>query len=312
MAVWGTRVTAGLAHVAPPQFQRPRNIHRIPIAELRGRLHRFTESFGRVPKGLNVSPAHFGNVGTEWVCASGSEASAVVLYLHGGAFVAGSPETHRPLAARLAQSSGARVFSVDYRLAPEYPYPAALRDSLDAYRWLLEQRIPARQIVFAGDCAGGGLALSTIIAIRNAALPQPAGCVLMSPWADLAMASWSYVDNVKTDRLLDLATLGYCARSYLDETLPTEIYASPIYADLSRLCPLFIQAGSAELMRDDATRIAERARAAGVHADIEIHSGMQHVFQGVGRLAEAKGAMTRVGAFVRNITRSTAAAGGTN
>lgn len=244
-------------------------------------------------------PVALSHVRGEWVGGAGSGAPRVILYLHGGGYVSGSPATHRPVTARLAREAEARVFALDYRLAPEHPFPAAVVDAWSAYWWLLGQGIAPEQIVVAGDSAGGGLSLALLLALRDAGLPMPAGAVGLSPWFDLALTATSLRTNNGLD-FLNPAVLQASATMYLGNHDVHEPLASPLYADLHGLPPLLIQCGSAEMLLDDSRRLVERARAAGVDARLEIWDGMVHVWHFAWRIEpKARAALQGVGRFVR-------------
>jgi acetyl esterase/lipase len=269
------------------------------IEDHRKVLNGYFAGFGTIPKGIEVSPVLISSMRGEWVIPDGASARRVILYFHGGGFIAGSPEGHRPFVGKLAAACGARVLVPQYRLAPEYPYPSALRDAADAYRWLLSQGLLPQHIIFAGDGSGGGLALSTLLALRNAGLPLPGGAVCFSPWADLTLSGWSMLKNTKSDEFLNWEILGVCARHYLRGASPAEPFASPIYGDYRGLPPLMIHAGSLEVLKDDASRIGERAAAASVNVNVEVYEGMPHLFQGIAELPEAKVSLARAASFVK-------------
>jgi acetyl esterase/lipase len=223
-----------------------------------------------------------------------------ILYCHGGGYYFCSPASHRPLVFALAARSGARTFSLDYRLAPEHPFPAALDDALAAYRQLVADGTPADSIVIAGDSAGGGLALAALVALRDAGDPLPAAGVLFSPWTDLAATGGTIESNDGIDPMFCGAAIGRAAQFYVGDADPTHPYLSPVYADLSGLPPLLIQASSTEVLLDDARRVAERARAAGVAVQCEIWPSMPHVWQlWTPFVPEAKRALERAARFVR-------------
>jgi acetyl esterase/lipase len=227
-----------------------------------------------------------------------------ILYCHGGGYYFCSPASHRPLVFALAARSGARTFSLDYRLAPEHPFPAALDDALAAYRGLLAHGIAADSIVIAGDSAGGGLALATLVALRDAGDPLPAAGVLFSPWTDLAATGGTLQSNDGIDPMFCGAAIGRAAKFYIGDADPTHPYLSPLYADLSGLPPLMIQASSTEVLLDDTRRVAERARAAGVSVHCEIWPNMPHVWQlWTPFVPEAKQALERATQFVRTHAR---------
>jgi len=269
------------------------------IAELRRQYTYLTDRFGAVPSETVHEAAQLGPVRGEWVKAETSSPDRLILYFHGGVYIAGSPESHRPLVAKLAQASEANAFSLAYRLAPDYAFPAAVRDGIDAYRQLIARRISPRSIVLAGDGSGGGLAFAVALAVRNAGLPMPAACVAMSPWADLSLSGWSILQNAKTDTALTWELLFVAARHYLKRTNPADPYASPVFASFKEFPPIMVHAGSLEMLRDDASRLGDRAADAGVPVSVEIYDGMQHIFQANPYVPEARVSLQRLGQFIR-------------
>lgn len=239
--------------------------------------------------------------GVEGVWMNGPEASSsVVLYLHGGAYRVGSVFGYRSLSAGVAQAAGAALFSPEYRLAPEHPFPAAIEDAVAAYRGLLEAGYPAGQIAVAGDSAGGGLAAALLVAAKDAGLPQPAGAWLLSPWADLAVAGETATSKAHEDLLLDREGLLKSAAEYLDGESASNPLASPIHADLSGLAPLLIVVGSAEILLDDAVRLASRAGAAGTSVRLEVWSELFHDFPlFASSLSEGREALAAAGEFLK-------------
>jgi monoterpene epsilon-lactone hydrolase len=236
--------------------------------------------------------------------AAGSAPAHTILYLHGGGYYFCSPQSHRPLVFGLAARCGARTFSLDYRLAPEHPFPAALDDALAAYRRLLADGTAPRSIVLAGDSAGGGLALAALVALRDAGDPLPGAALLFSPWTDLAATGTTLVTNDGLDPMFHGVAIGRAAKFYLAETPPTHPYVSPVYADLAGLPPLLIQAGSTEVLLDDARRVADNARAARVPVDFEIWPEMPHVWHLYAPFVpEARRALDRAAAFVHALAR---------
>lgn len=236
----------------------------------------------------------------EWLTPVKADGQRVVLYLHGGGYVSGSPVTHLALTAQLAQEADARLFALDYRLAPEHPFPAALKDAWAVYWWLLtEQHIAPSQIVVAGDSAGGGLTIALLLALRDAGAPLPAGAVGLSPWLDLTLSGATLITNAATDYLnhdiLRASAQMYSYGHALDEPL-----LSPLYADLRGLPPLLLQAGGAEMLLDDSRRFAVCAREAGVAVELAIYPHMVHVWHFTWRLEpQARQALAEIGAFVR-------------
>ncbi|HMI85692.1 MAG TPA: alpha/beta hydrolase [Polyangiaceae bacterium] len=223
-----------------------------------------------------------------------------ILYLHGGAYIACSPGTHRELVARIAVVSGARCVVPDYRLAPRHPFPAAVDDTLSVYRGLLADGVDPTTIFLAGDSAGGGLSLAALLSLRDAGAPMPRGAVLLSPWVDLAGTGESLLTNRTYDYLGGdtVAT----ARLYAKDTDLSHPLVSPIYADLSGLPPLLVQSGDAEMLFSQNQRLVERARAAGVVVEHEIEPGMVHVYQCFAAFSpQGKAAIVSIGRFVRSL-----------
>ena len=222
-----------------------------------------------------------------------------LLYLHGGGYVVGSPDTHAGLVGEVARRAGLRTTSVDYRLAPEHPFPAAVEDGLAAYRELLASGTDPWDLVVAGDSAGGGLVLATLLAARDAGLPQPAAAVVFSPWVDLTVSGESIRTKKDADPLFIEADIRAYVDLYLGTADPAQPLASPLFADLSGLPPLLVQVGSNELLLDDAVRLAGRAGTDGVDVTLEIGAGLPHVFQHhYGRLDEADAALDRAARFL--------------
>ncbi|MFC0398238.1 alpha/beta hydrolase [Paraburkholderia rhizosphaerae] len=242
----------------------------------------------------------------EWLDPEDAPSSAripTILYLHGGGYYFCSPRTHRSVSFGLATRTGARVFSLDYRRAPEHRFPGALDDTLAAYRRLIAAGASPQSLVLAGDSAGGGLALAALVALRDAGEALPAGALLFSPWTDLAATGASIMSNDGADPMFCGASIARAAKLYLGDTPATHPYASPLYADLQNLPPLFIQAGSTEVLLDDARRVAERAIQAGVAVEVKIWTKMPHAWQlWVPFLPEARHALDDAAHFVRRVT----------
>jgi len=276
----------------------PRGAARDPL-RARAEFVRLTSLF-TVPADVRRERVDAGGVPAEWFVAPGADAGRVLLYLHGGAYVMGSPDTHRELIARLARATGARVLAADYRLAPEHACPAAVHDAAAAYRWLLAGGARPERIVIGGDSAGGGLTVAALVALRDAGTPLPAGGVCLSPWVDLEGIGASMAGNVETDPIVERASLQRMAAAYLGGADPRTPLAAPLYADLRSLPPLLVHVSAAEALYDDAVRLAERARAAGVEVALEPWDGMVHVWHMFASLLpEGAEAIARVGAWVR-------------
>jgi len=233
-----------------------------------------------------------------WIQPEGADMGRVILYAHGGAYVLGSSETHLELVHRFAKATGARALSVDYRLLPENPYPACIDDMLDAYRYLLKEGFSPQRIALAGDSAGGGITLSTALRIRDEGLPTPGCLVCFSPWTDFTASGESIQTNGQFDKMVDARLLPMLVQIILNGRDP--VASSPLFADLSKLPPLFLQAGTSEVLFDDARRLAQRYEEAGSTVVFEPWEGMTHVFQAFPTFVpEAIEAIERAGAFVR-------------
>jgi monoterpene epsilon-lactone hydrolase len=226
-----------------------------------------------------------------------------VLYLHGGAYVVGSPSCYRHFTWRIAAASRACALVLDYRLAPEHPFPAALDDAVAAYRWLIADGAEPRRVAIVGDSAGGGLALALLLRLRDEGLALPGAAVALSPWTDLALTGASLARNAKADPMIDAAQVPALAQLYLAGAEPRNPHASPLYGDPTGLPPTLIQVGSDEVLHDDAVRIADKMRAAGCHIELDIWPRMPHVWHAFAPLVpEAERAIVRIGAFVAHHT----------
>lgn len=275
------------------------------LAEFRAHYAEMAGSFGPVASDAVFERAQLGQVKGEWVRVAETRSQRLILYFHGGFYVAGSVESHRALVARLCKSASAAALTVDYRLGPEYPFPAALRDAVDAYRFLVGKGFPAESIVVAGDGSGGGLAFAMLMAARNAGMPMPAACVALSPWADLSLSGWSMIENRERDDILSWDMLFIAARHYLQGGNPADVYASPVFGNLRDFPPIMVHGGALELLRDDASRLGELAAAANVPVSVEIYDGMQHLFTAFPAIAEANVSLGRIGHFIRTKTPET-------
>jgi monoterpene epsilon-lactone hydrolase len=237
----------------------------------------------------------------EWITPKEGQHRAVLYYLHGGGYVICSVETHRHLIARLALAAPARALAINYRRAPQHRFPAAVEDAVAGYRWLLARPEPPASIVLVGDSAGGGLALATLLALREANDPLPAAAVLLSPWVDLAADDDSMTENAQLDYLGGSpGFLRHVADLYLGEQDPRDPLASPVYGDLRGLPPMLIQVGGVEMLHDQAERLAARARGAGVPTELDVWPEMVHVWHAFGRLfPQAHEAIARIAAFIQ-------------
>jgi monoterpene epsilon-lactone hydrolase len=253
-----------------------------------------------LPADVTSSPGRLGGIPVIDVDIAGADSTKVILYLHGGAYAIGSAAASVGLASDLARRAGTRLVSVDYRLAPENPSPAALDDAVAACRALLHSGMSASRIAIAGESAGGGLAAATLVALKSAGLPQPSSAVLMSPWADLTLSGHSITEKAAADPALTPQGLERRADDYAAGRDPANGFISPIFADLTGLPPLLVQAGSHEILLNDATRLAARAAAADVAVTLDVTPHVPHVFQGFAAiLDEGDAALTQAAAFIR-------------
>jgi acetyl esterase/lipase len=248
---------------------------------------------------LTCIPVNANEVPAEWITTPKTLADRVILYLHGGSYNSGSIASHRSLAANIAHAAKTRALIIDYRLAPQYLFPAAVEDAKAAYQWLLENQFSPDHIIVAGDSCGGGLALSLLISLRDEGRPLPAAAVCLSPWTNLTCTGESWETNLKKDIMLDPGALIKSAQLYLGESDPRIPLASPLYADLKGLPPLLIQVGSEELFLSDATCFAEQAQAAGVRVTLQVWKGMQHEWHFAANiLPEGRQAIEHLGQFI--------------
>lgn len=248
---------------------------------------------------VSFENATIGGVPGRWSTPPEALAGRVLLYLHGGAYVVGSSLGYRPLSSAVARSARARGLTLDYRLSPENPFPAAVDDAVAAYRALLAQGVSPGSIAIAGDSAGGGLTVAMLIAARDAGLPMPAAALAISPWADLACAGASYSTKASQDPSLNRDGLLAMAALYLNGASPQSELASPVYANLTGLPPLLIQVGSTEVLLDDSIRLAAQAAEANVAVQLEVWPGMPHVWHAFAhQLSEGRDAIWAAGAFL--------------
>jgi acetyl esterase/lipase len=261
----------------------------------------------QVPGDVLTRPVDASGVRAEWIWRPESDAERAILYLHGGGYAIGSIATHRFLMQAIGQAAGARVLGIDYRLAPENPFPAAVEDAVTSWKWLLGQGLDASRCAIGGDSAGGGLTLATLVALRDRGIALPGAAVLISPWTDLAGTGDSVRTKAAEDPMVTEEGLRMMAAAYLGGADARNPLASPLYADLRGLPPMLVQVGTAEILLDDSTRLAERAKAAGCECVLESWEDMVHVFPAFPMLAESVQAIARIGDFVRARTLATAA-----
>jgi len=254
-----------------------------------------------LPEDIEVKNVDVGGVPAEWQIIPNAEKDKVLLYFHGGGMVLMSPKTHRHLTIEIAKLTKMRVLSVDYRRAPEHSFPAGLEDCFKAYSWLLSQGFKSENIVIAGDSSGGNLTITNLIKLRDEGIPLPAGAVVLAPAIDYTGNSKTVLENAKTDPILADIGIFWWRTSYLGGADPNNPLISPVLADLKGLPPILIQVSKSEMLYDNSTRFAERAKAAGVDVTLQEWEDTIHVFQGFGLhdLPEAKEALTKIGEFIK-------------
>lgn len=277
--------------------------------ELRERMAKFAKMMPKLPHEVSVDPVACNDVPCEWVTWAGADETRVVMYLHGGAYVFGGPEEHRDFAWRLSKASGMRVLLVDYRLAPENPFPAAVDDATACYRWLIEQGYGPSSIAIGGDSAGGGLTLATLINLKNLGVPLPNCGILLSPWTDLSGSGDSVDLNARADPMLTPAALHRFAKMYVGQLDVKAPLASPLFADLTALPPLMVMVGSTEILLSDAERLADKIREAGGEVMLEVWPRMPHVWPlFAARIPEGREAVDKLGEFIDHRTHDPAPA----
>ena len=270
------------------------------VGQSRARYEKLAVVLGGAPD-AKCEKVDAGGVPAEWVAAPGFDAERAVLYLHGGGYAIGSINTHRRMAYDISAACGARVLVIDYRLAPEHPFPAAVDDAATAWRWLLRQGLSPRRLAIAGDSAGGGLTIATLVNLRDQKLALPACAVAISPWVDLEGTGNSITVRAAQDPMVQKDGLLWMAGMYLNGKDAKTPLAAPLHADLKGLPPILVQVGSAETLLDDATRIAEKLHTAGVEVRLAVWPNMLHVFPFFAPiLSEGREGCLEIGAFIRS------------
>jgi monoterpene epsilon-lactone hydrolase len=277
---------------------RPRPVG---LAQRRERVNAFGASYV-LPPDVRVEAIDANGVAAEWTTTPYADPDRVILFLHGGGYISGSIQSHRHMIAEAGRQAKARTLALDYRLAPEHPFPAALEDAIAGYRFLLSSGFKNNHIALAGESAGGGLAVATLISLRDAGVKLPACVWCSSPWVDLEMMGDTMTSKAAVDPLIQKSYLMELAAAYLNGTDPRAPLVSPIHGDLRELPPMLIQVGSAETLLDDAIRLSAVAGAADVRVTLEIWPEMIHAWHLFHpRLAEGREALTAVGAFIRTM-----------
>jgi len=271
------------------------------VEVLRRELDNMAMAANPLPADISTQDVDVDGVSGTWFEAPGVDSDRIILYIHGGGYMWGSPRSHGELISRISRVAKARCLGIDYRLSPEYGFPTPIDDMITAYRWLIHQGVSPSHIVLTGDSAGAGLVLAVIAVLRDGGDPLPAAGVCVSPWTDLAMTGGS-IDSVD-DPLVTRKGLEMLARSYLQGADPKSPMASPLYADYRSFPSLLIQAGTRELLLDDSVRVAEKAKDAGVDVTLEKYEGVVHLWHWFGpNIPESIRSVARIGEFILNKT----------
>lgn len=271
----------------------------LSIEVQRAKMTKYAKAM-KLPANVTCEPAKGSPVPAEWITSPNLSQDRILLYLHGGAYYLPYDNPHRDLVARLGRGASMRSLVVDYRLAPEHPYPAALDDVNEAYQWLLEQGYPSHNIAIAGDSCGGGLALATTLRLRDTGFPLPSAVACISPWTDLSGNGDSMTSKAKVDFINIPEHMKTNANNYAGEHDLNNPYISPLFANPTGFPPLFIQVGTREVLLNDSTRLAELARDANLDVTLEIWDEMFHVFQlGARFVPEARKAVENIAAFLQ-------------
>lgn len=288
-------------HLLRFQLKRTNAVSRkTSIPRLREEVERGASFFGKLPENFLLRPVDIDGLAAEWMQPSAASPKKAILYFHGGGLVLGSVAAHRSIVAKFVSGTGISALVFDYALAPERPFPAALDDSVAAYRYLLDEGIEPHHIVFSGDSGGGNLVFATLLALKAQQLPLPAAAVALSPWTDLTNSGESWEANAKIDTLCWKEAQTIFSEYYTGASDPTSPLISPLFGNLQGLPPLLIYAGGDELMRDDSTRFAAKAKKAGVDVTLRIGEGLFHCYPACTPLfPEATQAMTEICEFIK-------------
>lgn len=297
----GRLVRFMLKHRHLLRFQKKKTIDwNTSIPDLRQEVEKSAAMFGKLPVGIEASPISINGFPAEWILPSPKAKDRVILYFHGGGYVTGSCPAHRAIVTKFVKGTETSALLFGYRLAPEHPFPGALEDAVAAYRWLLAQGVSSAHIAFVGDSAGGGLCLATLVALRDQGLPLPAAAVALSPWTDLKCSGESYTTKVKVDPATWPGSWTVFSQYYAGDHDPGNPWISPLYGDLRGLPPLLIYVGDYEVLLDDSTRFAAKAKDAGVDVTLRVGEGLFHCYPVCAPLfPEATQAMDEICAFVK-------------
>ena len=280
------------------------DVSKLPVETARGHFEKIARMFLVPALGVELEKTQIAGVNVDWLRPKNARRDKVLLYLHGGAYVMGSPRTHRQLVGHTVRAAGVIAVVPDYRLAPEHPYPAAIDDALAVYRGLLESGFNAEDIIIGGDSAGGGLTVATLLNLRHAGLPMPTAAVLLSPFLDVTGSGESAQTRADRDPWFNVADLHVVAGYYCaDEQEWGNPLISPVFANVAGMPPMLIHVGDDEILLSDSTRLAAKLEAAGIAVELEVWPEMWHVFQMfIGKMPEAKAAVKKIAAYIQERT----------
>lgn len=299
MLTWRARaLNLGLRLTVKRRLSKIRYPNHEAVEASRRNLEALVAHVPAPPSDVSFDPVKADGIPAEWVSAPNADPNRALLYLHGGAYTLGSPRIYREMTWRVSEAARARVLAIDYRLAPEHRFPAALHDATNAWRWLLSSGFESQRLLIAGDSAGGGLTLATLLALRDGGHPLPAGAVCFSPWTDLSGSGESVKRNARRDPMLVSGLIVPAARNYLGDADPTNPLASPLFGDLHDLPPLLIHVGTSEILLSDSIRFAKKAETANVDVSMKVWGDLPHVFHLFARvLPEGRQAIDEMGRF---------------
>jgi acetyl esterase/lipase len=294
-------VTKGLERITKLLLETREIAAKKRVKDARHEMEHMANSI-QLPADVEINEIIKDGIQMTWLKTPDVIEDRVIMYLHGGTYFAGSFKTHKDLIQRLSRESRCRVLALEYGLAPEHPFPEGLNDTIKTYEWLInDKKIHPNRIIFAGDSAGGGLAIATLLKLRDLNKPLPAAVVCLSPWTDLTFQSDSYYDNKILDPRITLDGLMFGVGLYVGDNDPRNPYISPIYGDLNGLPPLLIHVGTTEKLLDDSIRLADNAKKAGVDVTLKIWQDMIHVFQVYAVLIpEGNESIREIGIFIQN------------
>lgn len=306
-ASWRARFWIGLMHLVNAALRHSVGVSSAKpfnVTLARRRVRFLENAIAMVPPRTLFDEAADAPVAGEWVTVGGvAPAARTLLYVHGGSFILERSDVHNALVARICKETGARAFIVDYRLAPEHPFPAGIEDVKAAYRWLIDSGTDPARLGIVADSAGGGLVLSALVALRAEGVAMPGVMALLGPWVDLTLSGNSMIGNLRNEAMVStLEGINICTRLYLQGHMPGDPVASPLFADLSGLPPTLIHVGAPEILRDDSTRLAQKMRDAGGEVWCDVYPRMPHVWHRLGPLLpETRRSIVEIGEFIREM-----------